>query len=978
MRLSFFAISATTLALLSCQASQSPTSGNAGQQTPVTELQVPLPTVTATDDSGAPVAWVGGWAFGTLELSDTGEQLEAVFTPARIAQAGGDSYLVDVTGFFTQSPCRDCLSVDGIRRGSGWDGAEVRITARHPFAAPNAPTARRDLHVFDVLGVVLSDGTGGEIQSFAPLGTSVRTASPLRNADGLTSLLDNALENWFPTANVEAHPYRVFASSDQEGSWDPGSANGLTDLVTPTGRNIFPMGGSVTIPYEIELLPGATRRVGLALLANYGQSAANRSARTNPIYYLPEYNHKPAWKVSTTISNNVLTAGQTTSTAELTVAVRDWQQQATVASAWEFGTTPKDQIRQGSTVQSVAVAVPGLMAAPLTQTGPGTGTGVFEDMTYTFLLTNLLGAAGGTYPGLVTVTDSLTDSRSSGLDRNLSPQDLGQFTAYQLFFVEVAAVLNDPPVLTCPITILPNPPVVGNAATLSVAAASDPDGPAPLEYLWDFDLLGNATDFNPPDLVTASPTAPFTFPDATARTIGVRARDGLGALSAVCSDTFTPSTGLACADGPQFQIPNTGTFNRVFMHHELSVYGGNPSMGWQQHIALSPVSQDVYLLVSGVEVAQSYGGNYVMRSPDGGCTWGAPILTATRNCPCPPFDGWNATISPYPGTISVTADGHPVLTWMEGICWTRYAYGTNSGANSTTWGAPQTVWVEDWGSYWEWTHQILPDPVNPNRISIVWRGAKQSWEPASYGPDVNGMVRLAFTTNAGVAPSWQTRVMSNVFQGGGGNKWRTYAALGSVATGDQEDVFATWIVNGSSNLWIAKYESTTDTTSVPIIAESTLGVILDPNILVDSGNNPILIFDGAGTGKDIYAKKGVDGSPLTFPSAAVVVNSAFTTGDQTYARAAHDPTTGRTFVAIQDNGSTLPRMQLVTLNSSLAVTETVKINTNDPTDSLYRHVHPQIGWEGPYVYVAWQDQQYTYSSATLVEQFRPAMRILTR
>lgn len=984
MRLSAFATSAALASLaiagvmMSCQGRQ-PVSTEEATSGQGRVLTPPEPMVTSIASDGSTISMQGGFAYAELTLTDADGQVMVELEPARTAEAGGDAYLVDVTRFFTESPCRDCLAIESVKRGSGFTGVEVEIRAAHPFAAPILPTARRDLHVFDVMGVVLSNGEPGQVLAFDPDSILVYTGNDLRNADGYTSLLDSALDTWLPTPGVEAHPYRIFSTDSTPGTYDPLSANGLTDLVAPTGRNIFPMGGSSTIPFQFNLLPGETRRVGLALLASYGQSASNRAMRTTPQYYLPEFNHKPAWKVAATLQNNNLIEGQTGSTAELVVAVRDWQEGATVAGAWEFGTTAKDQVRQASEVASVTVALPGVLTAPSTQTGAGTGTGVFDDMTYTFLLTNQAGAGIGTFPGLVTVTDTLLDSRSSGLDRDLTPTDLGQFTTYQLFFAEVQPNPNNPPTLTCNLTCLPNPPNVGGISNLSIDAASDPDGPAPLEYEWDFSFQGNATDFSPPDAVTASPTTTFTFPDTTPRTIGVRARDGLGAASAACSAPFTAVTGLVCADAPQFQVQNTGNFTRVYMNHELSGYGGNPSMGWQQHIAFSPVSQDVYLLVSGLEVGQSFGGNYVMRSSDGGCTWGSPVLTATRNCPCPPYDGWTSTGPVYPSTISCTADGHPVLTWMEGICWTRYAYGTNAGPNSTTWSAPQTAFVEDWGSYWEWTHQILADPIDPNRVTIAWRGVKQAAEPASYGSNLGGMVRMAFTTNANGAPAlWQTRVLVNVNDGGGASKWRTYASLGSTATGDQQDVFVTWIVNGSPNLYAVKWESSTDLASTAVVANSGPGVPLDPVIVVDNANNPILLYDGTGTGNDIFAKKGVDGFPPTFPSPAVVVNSGFAAGSQRFVRAAHDAATGRTFVAIQDDNTITPQIRLVTLDSSLAVTSTVKVNTNDATDNTYRHVNPQIGWESPYLYVTWQDSQYTWSSPTTVEQFRPGLRILTQ
>jgi len=612
---------AITGAMISCQGRQ-PVSTEEGPSGQGRILTPPEPVITSAAPDGSVVSSQGGFAYAELTLTDDGDAVAVELEPARTAEAGGDAFLVDVTRFFTESPCRDCLAIESVERGSGFTGVEVAIRATHPFPAPTAPTARRDLHVFDVMGVILSNGAPGQVQAFDPNSILIYTGNDLRNADGYTALLDNALDTWFPTPSVEAHPYRIFSTDATPGTYDPLSPNGLTDLVAPTGRNIFPMGGSSTIPFQFNLLPGETRRVALVLLASYGQSASNKAMRTTPQYYLPEFNHKPAWKVTATVQNNFLVEGQTGSTAELEVAVRDWQQGAAAANPWEFGSSPKDAVRQASEVGTVTVALPGVLSTPISQTGPGTGTGVFDDMTYAFLLTNQAGAGIGTYPGLVTVTDSLIDSRLSGLDRDLTPTDLGQFTTYQLFFAEVQPTPNNPPFLLCNLSCAPNPPYVGIPADLTIGAATDGDGPPPIEYEWDFSYLGNATDFTPADATTAIPTTQFTFPDTTPRTIGVRARDGLGALSLPCTLVLTaiPAPSVSCADAPQFQVQNTGNFSRVFMHHELNLWGGNPAQGWQQHLAFSPVSQDVYLLVSGLEIGQSFGGNYVMRSTDGGCT----------------------------------------------------------------------------------------------------------------------------------------------------------------------------------------------------------------------------------------------------------------------------------------------------------------------------------------------------------------------
>jgi len=603
-------------------------------------------------------------------------------------------------------------------------------------------------------------------------------------------------------------------------------------------------------------------------------------------------------------------------------------------------------------------------------------------MSFTFLIPNAQGAAEGTYGGLVTVTDSLTGT-TIGLDRDLVPLSLGGFTTYQYFEVEVMPNPNLAPVLNCPLMVSPNPPIVNVPAQFSAAAATDPDGPGPITYQWDFDYQNNGTDFSPPDGTTSTPNTTSTFNDQLLHTVGIRAVDSLGAASAPCTVTFAPVAGLACAEQPQFAVQNqTDIVENYLRHYYDGGIGGYPAQGWNDSIAVSPVSSDVYILATSRLNGQTYGGFYVQRSSDGGCTWGPPVLVANRNDPPPPpphpatnFDQWSTL--PYTATLGVTADGHPVVAFMEGICWTRFVYGTNSGANSTSWALPQTVFIENWGSYYEWFHHVLPDPNDPARISIVWRGAKQSGETFP-GGSLSGCIRMATTTDAGPSATWMTRVLVDGVTGGGLDKRNVFASLGSPLTGDQKDVFAVWNSDANSNLFLVKYEFSTDMASPVVQVESAGGIHRDPNLVVDGANNPIVLYDTAGTGRDVVARKGVDGFPPTFPNPPVTVNSAFLAGDQISHRATVDRATNRLFVLVQDEGTGFSQLKLVTLNSAMAVTDTIDANTNDPSGTAYYHRHPHIDWRAPHLFLLWQDSQYTFSSPTTESQWRDALRILSR
>ncbi|MEO7993852.1 MAG: hypothetical protein ABI743_05595, partial [bacterium] len=898
--------------------------------------------------------------------------------PVRFGTAGGDSYLIDVTKFFVVAPCHDCAEVSSI--GFNPNGhLDVDITIRHPFASPVAPTTRKDLHVFDVMGLLVYESLPADTTHFPSANLDLGTGTGLANADGYTALLDGAIEPWIATPVIDAHPYKVFNGTGDAGSYDPISASGFPDLVNPSGHNVFPMGGSATATYELAIATGASRKLGLVLTANYGQSAANRSQRTTPQYYLPEFNNKAAWRVTATVANNTLEAGNTGSTAELTVAVRDWQEGATVATGWSFGATAKDEVREASDIASVDVELPGVLATPQTQPGSaGVGGGSLEDKIFAFLMANTASGGAGDYQGLVTVTETLTDSRTQGFDRTLTPVNLGLFKTYQSFAVTVLDN-NDPPMLTCPITSNPSPPIATVPCDLNVAAASDPDGPAPLNYEWDTNYGGIPGSFSA-DFTTGVPTLNFTFPTTAPVEIAVRAVDGDGAQSSICSAIFTPGP----ADGPQFQLPNTNNFTEQYLrHYTTNPISGWPDQGWNNSVAISPVSNDIYVLVDGKVSGDTRGGQYVVRSSDGGVTWGTPVMSApyTNPPPAPPnpgtnFDQW--TVLPYVATIGCTADGHPVVAFQEGICWTRFAFGTPSGANSTTWAVPQTVFVEGWGSYYEWFQHILPDPVDPNRVSIIWRGAKQSGEPVA-GGSIDGMVRLAVSTNAasGATSTWNQQVLVDGFSGGGGNKHHVYGALGSTATGDNHDVFVTWTIGSNINVYVAKYESTSGLASAATIAATAAGTVNDAMMVVDSANNPIIVYDSAVMGEDILIKKGVDGFPPTFPNPAVTVNSCFVPGNQTFMRAALDPATNRMFVLVQDESSTTHQMRLVTLDSALNLIETLDADSNDLPGNLYNHRNPHIAYKAPRLVLLWQDSEYTTTPAT-EQSWHFAMRLLSR
>ncbi|HYE79640.1 MAG TPA: hypothetical protein VEI97_16760, partial [bacterium] len=292
-----------------------------------------------------------------LRLAPGPDGWSAELLPMRFGSVAGDAYLIDVTNFFRKSPCGDCAEVTAVGIESNGQ-LNVEITAHHPFRAPAADgSPRADLHIFDLMGMVVSNASAGEAQAFAPDNVAVRTSGTVLNADGFSALFDESLENYIQTPAVDAHPYKVFNVDGGPGNYDESFPNGFADLSAPTGRNVFPMGGTAAVTYSLNVPADKEVLWGYALIASYGQSARRRGAalgeRQNPKYFLPEFNTKAPWRVTAQFLNNDLTAGTTSSTAQLQVAVRDWQQEAETASNWDFDTTPLGQVRDDSKITGV-------------------------------------------------------------------------------------------------------------------------------------------------------------------------------------------------------------------------------------------------------------------------------------------------------------------------------------------------------------------------------------------------------------------------------------------------------------------------------------------------------------------------------------------------------------------------------------------------------------------------------------------------
>lgn len=532
------------LFLASCQGgSSSPTAPTGSHQ--AADVVLPLIPTSEPGDGGS-FQMVSGVYTLDLTLS---ESPAAELMPVRTAAAKGDAYELDATNFLRVSPCADCLQVTALRRGGSPDEVEVDFSMRHPFPLPTQPytlASRLDLHAFDVMGYLLSN-------SDTPIALGDGdTAAPLflMNADGYSDLLDEATAAVFPTPNVTEHPYRVFFNNPNAGNFDGNAANGFADPASPQGHNVMSMGADFdTVTFTVKVPPSGQVRLGFAVGLSWGQPAQGRGSlpgqRQNPVYYLPEFHHKAPWTVTASVSNNALAPNSPSSSAELEIRLRDWQLGATVDPAWAFDVTPRDQIKGASSLASLRVYAPGLLATPLTiDPGSGAGTGVFDDLVFNTLVTNTASAGEGTYYLYV----KAVDSRSPGgavLDRNIQPVNITDFHTGTVIPVEVIdQTPNTPPtaafagtelLLTCK----------NCTATVDATPSTDLEDPGDLDFEFDFDVPGgDPSNFSPDTPVQSTPTISHQFPTEPAPGfVGVRVTDPDGASDvAILPVVFDPIT----------------------------------------------------------------------------------------------------------------------------------------------------------------------------------------------------------------------------------------------------------------------------------------------------------------------------------------------------------------------------------------------------------------------------------------------------
>jgi hypothetical protein len=463
---------------------------------------------------------------------DTGS-LTGEMIPLRQTSLEDVLEVVDITNFLQLAPCFDCIEIAGISIDAD-NHLVVSIGIRHPFPAgdPLKPVSGRnrgDLHVFNVEGIVVSDGTATD--SFSEIGKTTGSVR-LINADGYTGYLDSVLDDIYET-EADLHPYVLHFDDYSEGNYNPSNPMGFESVTTPppTGNLVMAMGSDFNYQDYIFDMPGESFDFIYAVGCTYPVAAASKIQRFSPEYRVPQHLKKAASEVKVEIISNLLMAGSPAGEAEIRVSVVDRSHGVPAG-------TNLDEMFAVSDVGSVIMEIPGILNSAIDEDTPLSGTGhdPSDPLIYDFTITNEASADEGIYTGLVKVLDTYAPGQNSSpllngmdgiarVDPITNPLtamfDISEFATYQVFTIVVAFENNDPVVDAvegCPRII------VGLPATYTVTA-NDPDLGQNLTYHWE---RGDTTPGQYDEAVTTIGEVELTYTLPGNYQLDVRVDDGAG------------------------------------------------------------------------------------------------------------------------------------------------------------------------------------------------------------------------------------------------------------------------------------------------------------------------------------------------------------------------------------------------------------------------------------------------------------------
>lgn len=419
-----------------------------------------LPVLVSSVESNQVKAGTGVLGLFSVHLDPDRESAEV--SAIRSGNMIGDPHNVDITNFMQGSLGNSCFGISSVEYSED-EILSVNFKVSHPFDMPqNDPLTisdRLDLHVFDLMAIVLMPESVEGMTSFPDTSASLSTGGGVSTLssdnsgfwafeewDGFTSDFDEQLDRIFPT-EASIHPYKILSFDPSEGNVNAYSQNGFDDIRNPSGHNVFAQGSRFETTFDFSVAPGNSVDFMMALTAAYGQSSKGKGLeigkRGNPRYFLPEFNRKNAWKVEVEIppDTDLLDSNDLSSSTILVVKVWDWQQsKGYIMDDIDPLTDRLDALRLPSKVAFCTAEIPGVNELD-TVASSISGEGNDDNpLAYQITVNNDLGAEEGAYFGLVGVVDEMHGQSITGygVERDgITAFDVSSFITYAPFVVEV-------------------------------------------------------------------------------------------------------------------------------------------------------------------------------------------------------------------------------------------------------------------------------------------------------------------------------------------------------------------------------------------------------------------------------------------------------------------------------------------------------------------------------------------------------------
>lgn len=447
-----------------------------------------LPYLPTSDLNGQGSNGYG--VLGAYEINLDVENLTGTVSGLRSSRGIGDHFIVNISDFLLISPCVDCLIIDEVKVDEG-GYLIVTFGLDHPYdlPLPDSPgyLNRKDLHLFDVQGIVFMNrpdevesaglrefpATRSDIDGLSH--TSDKTIKMdsehfLVDAYGYNTTLDEVIDDIYPT-EFNAHPFKLFFEYPFEGNFNPNSTTtGFLSVNSARGYNVMRMGTTMDyVDFTFDIGQGMTFDFLMVVSAAYGQSAkgagTNLGERLWPRYFCPQFNRKEAWRVYVAVENNELLPQSPTSSADVVVYVRDWQESdgtLVSSSAFDAMTSRAGDYTTVSGVREISVDIPGLKLGYDKNATAGSLTPPYDDylfkqtvsesgdgsesnpLKYRVHIQNENSAGLGSYNGLVAVRDELEGTPLSiGVEHDgVAIFPISDFTTYMPFTIDITMDQN--------------------------------------------------------------------------------------------------------------------------------------------------------------------------------------------------------------------------------------------------------------------------------------------------------------------------------------------------------------------------------------------------------------------------------------------------------------------------------------------------------------------------------------------------------